>query len=130
MKVFWSGIVDALDANEHDVSFALLYSVVEELDIGSDSASTTSGLSSGYKQLGLEGTVGIPENHPAAPTYSELTQGREGFVTFLPQASKMKEPMLLRIEDGTLPEGLVRGLEPRGFGGQCKAAVICPIRKA
>lgn len=75
----------------------------------------------------LEGTLGVPEGHRAAVTPLDLKTTNEGFAPYLREAMKTNSPVLLTTEEGTLSFDLIEGLEWRGFGDPCRAAVVCPI---
>ncbi|AEO65266.1 uncharacterized protein THITE_2076488 [Thermothielavioides terrestris NRRL 8126] len=94
---YWGMAIQQLGTVEprYDIPLAIMYSVEDDPD------ATASPSSSGgpAKICRLQGTLGVPENHPIAP------------------------------DDGTWPPSLLEGLQWRGFeGDRCRAAVICPIR--
>lgn len=80
------------------------------------------------KSCVLEGALGVPEGHPAAPTRLDLKRSRGGFIPAFRDAMKTREPKVLTINDGTLSESLIEGLEWRGFGEPCSLAIVSPIR--
>ncbi|KAK8124014.1 hypothetical protein PG999_003932 [Apiospora kogelbergensis] len=126
VKQFWRFILEGLESNHHDVPFALLYSVgdSEETDLVSVSSESTISL----KSCHLEGTIGVPEGHPAAPRQLDLKRSREGFIPAFREAMRTREPLLLNTRDGSLPEELLDGIEFRGFGNICDQALILPVR--
>ena len=75
----------------------------------------------------LEGTLGVPAGHRAAVSPLDLKTSDEGFAPYLREAMKKNRPVLLTTEAGTLSSDLIEGLEWRGFGDPCRAAVVCPI---
>jgi hypothetical protein len=107
---------------EFDFPFALLYSVAEDSEID-ECSSMSSESSMAMKSCVLEGTLGVPEGHPAAPTKLDLKRARGGFIPAFRDAMQTREPKMLNILDGTLSESLIEGLEWRGFGQPCKLAV-------
>ena len=125
LKVFWKQVLKALATNEYDTPFVLVYSVSDEAD--SDASSSQSNNASGMKQCVLEGKLGVPDGHKAALQYLDLKAGTDFFAKVFRQAMKSDRPALLRVEDGTLDPDLLEGLEWRGFGDPCQAAVVCPI---
>ena len=125
VKGFWGQVLKGLEYNEFDTPFALLYSVSDELE--SDGSSMHSNSNMGIKQCVLEGTLGVPEGHKAAPMQIDLRAGTEGFGKVFREASNTDRPVLLEVESGTLDAKLLNGMEWRGFGDPCKAAVVCPI---
>lgn len=86
-------------------------------------SSMSSESSMAMKSCVLEGTLGVPEGHPAAPTKLDLKRARGGFIPAFRDAMQTREPKMLNILDGTLSESLIEGLEWRGFGQPCKLAV-------
>lgn len=125
VKSFWEEVLAALECNEHDTPFVLLYSISDDMD--GDGSSVTSSSASSLKQCYLEGALGVPEGHPAAPDVVDLRAGMEGFVPVFREVLKTNKPTLLDSEKGEFPEYLVDGMESRGFGDAIKAVVVCPI---
>lgn len=78
VKKFWQSILDGLEDNHFDVPFALLYSVGEGEEGDHSSMSSESTIS--LKTCHLEGSIGVPEGHTAAPKNLDLKRSREGFV--------------------------------------------------
>jgi len=126
VKQFWKLVLEALTDNERDVPFALLYSVGEGDD--GDHSSTSSGSTMSLKTCHLEGSIGVPDGHIAAPPNLDLKRSREGFIPSFREAMRTREPTLLHTRDGTLPEALLDGIDWRGFGDPCREAIIFPVR--
>ncbi|KAF2436260.1 aerobic respiration control sensor protein arcB [Tothia fuscella] len=126
VKRFWKCLIDSLEHNKFDVPFALLYSVGESEE--GDHSSISSGSTISLKSCHYEGSLGIPDGHPAAPKQLDLKRSREGFVPSFREAMRTREPTSLHVRDGTLPEGLLEGIEWRGFPDPCEEAIIFPIR--
>ena len=125
LKSFWQQCLKGLEYNEHDSPFVLLYSVMDESD--SDSSSMHSNSSMGVKQCVLEGSLGIPDGHPAAAPVIDLRNGSEYFARVFREAIKSDFPKFLSVDDGTLDAKFLEGIEWRGFGDPCTAAVCCPV---
>lgn len=125
LKSFWQQCLDGLQYNEYDSPFVLLYSVTDDSD--SDSSSMHSNSNIGVKQCNLEGSLGVPAGHPAAAPNIDLESGTEYLAHVFREAIKGDRPTLLSIEDGTLDAKVLEGIEWRGFGDPCKAAVCCPF---
>lgn len=126
IKQFWKLVLEGLEDNPWDVPFALLYSVGEDND--DEHSSTASEISISLKSCHFEGALGVPDGHIAAPQQLDLRRSLEGFVPSFREAMRTREPTLLRVRDGTLPEALLEGIEWRGFGDPCKEAIIFPVR--
>lgn len=126
VKQYWDLVLESLDRNPHDVPFALLYSVGDDDD--GEYSSVASETSISLKSCHLEGALGVPEGHIAAPQQLDLRRSLEGFVPSFREAMRTREPTLLCVRDGTLPEALLEGIEWRGFGEPCREAIIFPVR--
>ncbi|KAK6857823.1 hypothetical protein PG995_005522 [Apiospora arundinis] len=126
VKQFWRYILEGLETNLYDVPFALLYSVGDSEE--TDLVSVSSGSTISLKSCHLEGTIGVPEGHLAAPEQLDLKRSREGFIPAFREAMRTREPLLLHTRDGTLPEELLEGIAFRGFEEPCDSALIFPIR--
>ena len=125
LKSFWQQCLRGLECNEYDSPFVLLYSITEDSD--SDSPSIHSNNNTGVRQCVLEGSLGIPDGHPAAAPIVNLRNGSEYFASIFREAIKGERPIFLSVEDGTLDANFLDGIEWRGFGDPCTAAVCCPV---
>lgn len=151
VKDFWKRVLQALDSNEFDTPFVLLYSVSDEPD--SDSSSIHSSSIIGGKQCLLEGSLGVPEGHPSAPAQIELKTSMEGFGPVFREVVKNDKPVLLRVtgqedtydptadsivpslshEDSNtiigpgLDASMLEGIEWRGFKDPCQSVAVCPV---
>ncbi|MCJ1361870.1 hypothetical protein MMC16_000970 [Acarospora aff. strigata] len=120
VRDFWGQVLGGLRYNEYDTPFVLLYSVSEEVE-GDDSLTKS-------EQCVLEGALGVPEGHEAAPPRIDLRAGLEGFGPVFRQAMNTDHPVLLKTDNGTLSPDLIDGFDCRGFGDPCRAAVVCSIQ--
>lgn len=125
LKTFWQQCLKGLEYNEYDSPFVLLYSIPDDPDSDSSSMHSTSHI--GIKQCVLEGSLGIPPGHPAAAPQVDLRNGTDYFAQVFREAIKGDRPILLSTDDGTLDADLLEGIELRGFGDPCTAAVCCPV---
>ncbi|KAK3723178.1 hypothetical protein LTR37_001901 [Vermiconidia calcicola] len=125
VKGFWEQVLDSFEFNEYDSPFLLLYSVTEDND--SDSISIHSNSVYSTRQCLLEGSLGIPEDHPAATDQIDLKSGTNGFGPVFREVMNTDKPVLLEVGSRDLPESLLQGLELRGFGDRVRAVVVCPI---
>lgn len=143
---FWQSVRQGLENNEYDIPFVLIYSVASP---GDDEESEESSLHTGSicnpasvtspPQLVLEGLLGVLPNHPAAVATLDLHVSNEGFAPYMRQsmvttttgsATDMATPtpVVLSAENGTLPAGLLTGLQgQRGFGDDCHTVVVFPV---
>lgn len=127
LKTFWEEVLNGLNYNEMDAPFVLLYSVTENNASDSQSSIHLDHLER-QRQCILEGSLGVPEDHPAAAKQIDLRNGNTYFAHVFREAIKDDRPKVLSVEDGTLDGKMLEGIEWRGFGDPCTAAVCCPIR--
>lgn len=122
---YWTMILEQLErwSPSYDVPLAFIYSVNEE----DDTASSASRYDC-PRTCRLAGSLGVPENHPLAPAILDLGDTDKGLASRFREALKTQVALLIQTKDGGLPEELFGGLEWRGFGDPCQAAVILPIR--
>ena len=120
VKDFWGQVLEGLQYNEYDTPFVLIYSVSEPGD-GDDSSPQR-------EQCFLEGALGIPTGHQAAPPQINLRSASEGFGPVFRKAMDTDQPILLETENGSLSPDLMSEIEWRGFGDPCRAAVVCSIQ--
>lgn len=111
VKHFWKCVLEGLEENHYDIPFALLYSIVDSDD--ADTASHSSDSTISLKSCVLEGSLGIPDGHPAKPTKLDLKRSIEGFVPAFREAMRTREPTMLHTRNGSLPEELIDGIQWR-----------------
>ncbi|KAF2666814.1 hypothetical protein BT63DRAFT_427225 [Microthyrium microscopicum] len=154
IKGFWTAVEKAIQLNEEDTPFALLYSANEDID--SDTSSVHSMSLIGTKQCTLEGALGVPLGHPCAPQQVDLKSGQEGFAPMFREALNGDGTVLLRVVDGPsalgsqssrrgsrsstndpedladaatleFPYSQLEGIEWRGFKDPCRSIVVCAV---
>ncbi|ERF75340.1 hypothetical protein EPUS_00133 [Endocarpon pusillum Z07020] len=122
---FWPLLLQGLEYNKLDAPFVLIYSVAEDAD--SDDSSVQSSSVVTQKTLVLEGSLGVPAGHKAAPEQIDLSKTMEGFAPIFRDAVKTDKPIILSEKDGTLDTELLTGIQWRGYGDPSSTVVICPI---
>lgn len=122
---FWQCVLRGVQENVYDAPVATLYSVIDA-DDGDMSSHSGSGMS--LKSCILEGSLGIPEGHRAAPARLDLKRSTEGFVPSFREAMRTRSPTKLSTRDGSLPESLIEGIQWRGWEEPCREAIIFPLR--
>jgi signal transduction histidine kinase/DNA-binding response OmpR family regulator len=125
VRSFWKYFVEGLEPNTFDTPFVLVYSVTEESDSETSSMHSMSGQPT--KMCVLEGKLGIPDEHPAAPSHIEFRNGIEGYGFAFRDAATMDRPLILNIEKGEIPGELMENIDWRGFQDPCRTVAICPI---
>ncbi|CAN8101168.1 unnamed protein product [Discula destructiva] len=126
VKQFWAQVHKGFEYNEYDIPFALIYSVTEDSD--SDMSSMQSGSVSNPPEIFLEGSLGVPTNHPLATPSINLKKSDVGLAAYLRQSmSQPTSPIVLCKDDGTLPQHLFEGIEWRGFGDPSRTVVVFPV---
>ncbi|KAI3555855.1 hsp90-like protein [Colletotrichum abscissum] len=127
VRSFWPRVKDGLEFNDLDVPFALIYSVKED-NSESEVSSMHSGSIAHPPLLHLEGSLGVPEGHPAGLPQLDLKSSDDGFAPYMRQSMTMQgAPIILSSEAGNLPAKLLEGLEWRGFGDPSRTIVILPV---
>ncbi|KAM0564582.1 hypothetical protein ACHAPJ_000797 [Fusarium lateritium] len=123
---FWPQVQKGLEFNEYDVPFALIYSARDDTE--SEVSSLHSGSLIHSPQLVLEGSLGVPDNHPGALSQLDMRQSDDGFAPYMRQSMAAGGiPIVLSEENGNLPTHLIDGLHWRGFGDPSKTLVIFPV---
>ncbi|KOS18942.1 Histidine protein kinase NIK1 [Escovopsis weberi] len=123
---FWPQVQRGLEYNEFDIPFSIIYAVRDETE--SEVSSLHSGSRFHSLSLVLEGAGGVPEGHLAAPPFLDLHTSDEGFAPQMRQSlAKGGVPILLDLDDGTLPPNLIEGFSWRGFGDPYRKVVVFPV---
>ncbi|KAF4124782.1 Signal transduction histidine kinase [Geosmithia morbida] len=122
---YWTMILQQLErwSPSYDVPLAFIYSVNEDDDTASSGSRYDC-----PRTCRLAGSLGVPPNHPLAPPTLDLGDTDQGLASRFREALKTQVALLIQTKDGGLPEELFGGLQWRGFGDPCQAAVILPIR--
>jgi PAS domain S-box-containing protein len=123
---FWDLLLQGLEYNEFDAPMVMVYSLNEDL-ADSDAASSGSSGAASNKICYLEGTLGVPAGHIAAPPIIDMKTGTKGFAHSFRQALTTDRPIVLRADDGTLDPSMLEDIEWRGFGDPSRVVVIAPI---
>ncbi|KAK6526722.1 hypothetical protein TWF281_009925 [Arthrobotrys megalospora] len=128
VKSFWRYVLAALEMNPWDAPFAVLYSCKKTDTTDSEVSSSYASSLSNTRMYTLEGTIGVPEGHPAAPAMLDIKSNAEGFSVAFREALQIEGNIFLSLESGTLPADLMEGIDVQGFSDDvCTSAVVCPI---
>ncbi|KAK6533301.1 hypothetical protein TWF694_002254 [Orbilia ellipsospora] len=128
VRSFWNHVLTALETNPWDTPFAILYSCKRPDASDSDVSSVYASSLSSTKVFSLEGTIGVPDGHVAAPAIIDLKSDSDGFSVAFREALHIEGNIFLSQESGTLPADLMDGIDVQGFSEDaCTAAVVCPI---
>jgi signal transduction histidine kinase len=113
---FWASLIEGLKSNDKDVPMLMAYSATNQ---------------PGSSTFLLEGALGVPENHPAAPDLIDI-KGLEGFATPMREALRSKQPLVLNTNDRgfktRFQQRVFEGIEWRGFGVPSNQLMVIPIR--
>lgn len=128
VKEFWGRVLDGLAHNDYDVPFALLYSIVDAEEIEHSSLESPNISQSYVKTCIIEGSIGVPRGHQACPERFSLTESDDTLISAFIQATRILEPLMLHVDNGTLPRSLLEIVEWRGYKDPCREAMILPLR--
>jgi PAS domain-containing protein len=121
---FWTLATKVLSRNEKDISFVLLYSSDTDTCGSTSNRMRTSACDQQYT---LRGSVGLPEDSPAASKHLDIGQDH-GFAPYFRLAMTNRKPTTVEFAQGSRAAELVQGMQWRGFGDPCRTAAICPLR--
>jgi len=122
LETYWNLVLDTLATNDKENLLAILYSVEQQGAVPKISKSLETS-----RECFLKGTLGLPFNQPVAPARLDLTHGSDGFIPYLRNAAKSREPTLLHIDDTPFSQCFAHDIQWRGYGDPCRSLVICPI---
>lgn len=126
VRGFWPKVKEGLEFNDVDIPFALIYSVKDDNE--SEISSMHSGSATHPPQLQLEGALGVEEGHPSAVMSLDLRTSDQGFAPYMRQSLTMHgAPIVLTAADGTLPGGLLEGMDWRGYGEASRTVIVLPV---
>ncbi|KAI9892700.1 MAG: hypothetical protein M1814_001120 [Vezdaea aestivalis] len=128
VKAFWKKVIQGLEYNEEDAPFVLVYSVADDNE--SDNSSVHSNSYTTGRHCILEGSLGIPDGHHAAPQSMDLKSSETGFCKYFRESIYTDRPVVLDTESGNLDGSLIEGFDPRGFGDPARSVVVFPIHAA
>lgn len=129
VKSYWQKLIEGLEqhSSAFDVPLAILYSCSTPSDpdplvIEPNTSPKASCL------CRLEGSLGIPRNHPLIPDILDFGQPSTELARGFHKAFVTREKLLLQTSDSTLSPDLFSNLPLRSSIGECQDVVICPIR--
>ena len=125
VRQFWKAVIKGLEANPHDINFATIH-VLSESD-GSDAASISSNSNIASKDVLFEAALGVPSDHVIATARVELRDDT-GLTPQIRAAVQRKEPVLLSVQDSSLPAFLSEGIVFRGSEIPSEEVLIMPLR--
>lgn len=130
LEDLWARYLQALEASVEDVPFALLYAIVEDKTDAASDSSASRDQSNAAKKCVLAGTVGVSNNDPGVSREFSLTDDfrtASDIANPCLQAWRSRQPIVLNLEDGTLPESLATSIPGRGFGDSVRTAIVLPV---
>ncbi|KAK9419685.1 hypothetical protein SUNI508_07171 [Seiridium unicorne] len=120
LNELWAATLAGLDADDKDVPFTLLYSVVEQTSLAAPPSSP-------HYTCRLEGSVGVDADHALAKMYLDVQDDLDGFAPRVLEALKTDECLVLKASDINLQK-LLDGVGWRGHGLPSHEFVIVPLR--
>lgn len=122
-EVFWQNLLGALTTNKEDFGFAIIYSL-------EDVPRVEGALLDRRRRrfCNLQGVLGISEDHASVKHIMDIDQDQISLDLGLKRALEDDAPVLLQVEDGTLPSEYLVDVQCRGFEAPCDAMVVMPIR--
>ncbi|KAK6541364.1 hypothetical protein TWF694_007177 [Orbilia ellipsospora] len=121
---FWGTFLAALQTNQADAPFALVYSRVSDFTESSSYSGSDDRESNSDFAIQYEGSYNIPEGHICIPSRINLDESDEGFAAAFREACG-RDFLYLRGDD-LLPSYLLEGLNSP-FGDPVVAVAIAPI---
>ncbi|KAG5994484.1 hypothetical protein E4U43_003229 [Claviceps pusilla] len=123
---FWPQLLAGLEYNEYDLPFSLIYSAREDAE--SEVSSLHSNSPTQSSLFNLEGSLGIPAGHVAAPATLDFKTSDDGFAPYMRQSlSAGGAPVVLSEKAGTLPTHLLKDIDWRGCRHPCTTVVVFPV---
>ncbi|KAI1370810.1 hypothetical protein F4677DRAFT_341153 [Hypoxylon crocopeplum] len=119
-KELWRTLLTGLSYNSRDVPFALLYSLDEQLGIGSASSKPS-------YPCHLEGTLGLDAERIAEQEYIDLSCDIDGFAPTMLKALKCEEMMMLEASDPSLHK-LLKGIGWEGRDLPYEQFAVVPVK--
>ncbi|KAL1610220.1 hypothetical protein SLS60_001885 [Paraconiothyrium brasiliense] len=127
LNTYWELVIDTIAVNERDAPFALLYAA-EDFSASTRSSVSTTGTALEHNEFVLKGSIGLDAGHAIAPRTINLKNGNNIFQSYLNRAMKTMTPVIVHFSDVQLPEGLLEGINWKGFGDPCRSLIVCPIQ--
>lgn len=127
VQSFWQLVTKALEYNEIDIPFSLIYSMKND-GSESDVASTQSSTTGQPLVLSLVHSAGVPEGHRLAPAILDVKLADYAFAPYmLDLLNNGASETVLSAANGTLPAHLLDGIQYRGYGDPSTTVIISPI---
>jgi signal transduction histidine kinase len=126
---FWDLVLGALKDNDKDIMFAMVYtndgmcspaSLVRQWNEGGELSD----------DLVLRGLLGIPAHHSTAVQKFSTKTSSDGMMPWFRKAGASGKPVILRLDDDSLPDSILEGIKSKEYGDPCRAVVISPLRYA
>ena len=118
LSSFWHEVLKRFESNKLDIPLALIYSLDRDHDSGNRSMSTT---------CSFEAVTGMSENHALLVKNIDLEKDQEGLAPLFKEVMTTGTSMVLRKDDGTLPENLIQDVLWQGFPEPSTTVIILPL---
>lgn len=124
LDTYWDLAIHVLSQNTKDMPFVMLYAAESLLE--NSSSSSLTGHGEEYQDCILRGSFGLPQNSPATTRRLDY-HGNDGFMPYFRESLIARGPVTVDLTEGSPAAELVRGVEWKGYGDPCRAAMVCPI---
>lgn len=122
IRDLWDHLVQGLELAEKDAPLCLLYSVSEKSEASNPLPSTVA--PSPSVPCVLEGSVGIPQGHPIAPSSFDTAYDQNWLIKPFNQATDEMKAVLVPVDSEV--KQTLGGIECRGYG-EPTHVVVCPL---
>lgn len=132
----WEAVLESIEVAEIDISFAILYAVLDDLPGGDEENESSTGSHSTTqhpKKLVLAGSVGISRDNPNlfASALLPVPGGTsDDLGHHCSQAWETRTAKYLRTRDRNLPAWLSTPHSTRSYGDPIRTALVSPLRSA
>ncbi|KAF1950596.1 hypothetical protein CC80DRAFT_482446 [Byssothecium circinans] len=128
LQTYWDLVLNTIAINDKDVPFALLYAADGTSTPNSTSLSSPGTMSAVVEQFTLKGAIGVEAGHASAPSTVDIRIDTSTvFHSSFMEAMNLRKPIVIHFNELGLPDGMLDGIDWKGYGDPCRSVVICPI---
>ncbi|KAF2634409.1 hypothetical protein P280DRAFT_463610 [Massarina eburnea CBS 473.64] len=128
LRTYWDLVLNTLAINDKDVPFALLYAADHSSAPSSSCFSSPGSRSAETDQFSLKGSIGVEAGHAIAPPGIDIrVDSSTIFHPYLMKAIKTRKPIVIHFNELEIPDGMLDGIDWKGYGDPCRSVVVCPV---